>query len=89
MSILVELKNTAVDHKQSRYDLSLIYAREKFAYALANKLIVEDGNTDDILESKYLLDMFTLAFNEYNTISDEDLESELEAESFDTFPSSL
>lgn len=59
MNHFVNHSYTTIELNQIRYDLSLIYAKEKLREAL------DKGYLSDSGEAKYLLDMFSKCYNHY------------------------
>lgn len=57
----------SINNEKLAYDLALIYAKEKFSYALKNDLIDYSSYSvpHDVIEQGCLADFFKDAFNEF------------------------
>lgn len=77
MEHLLKAPSEAIDLNRVRYDLALIYAQEKFRFALRSNEI-EDLSPDQehpayLDETDYLLSQFETALSEYLNIDDQEL----------------
>lgn len=77
MEHLLKAPSEAVDLNRVRYDLALIYAQEKFRFALQNNeiedLSPDHGHPRYLDETEYLLDQFATALSEYLNTDDQEL----------------
>lgn len=75
MHHIIKRPETEIDLNKVRYDLALIYAKEKFAHALS--LNPDSDQTQNIPhpkkldEADYLMEQFEFAINHYANTDDE------------------
>lgn len=82
MNHYLQPPQNAIDLNQVRYDLALIYAKEKFRHALEHNTIPDDcpeiQHPRYLDEAQYLLNEFECALSEYQNRDDDQLLKELD-----------
>ena len=82
MQHLVKRAESQIDLNKIRYDLALIYAKEKFAHALHLNQIPNESpdlpHPARLDEANYLMDQFEFALNCYLNTNDESLMKNLD-----------
>lgn len=77
MNHYLHLPQKTIDLNQVRYDLALLYAKEKFRYALEHNSIPDDcpeaPHPKYLDETQFLLNEFECALSEYQNRDDKQL----------------